>query len=77
MTNETQQAVSELKQRITDAIDEIEDPEDVDAARTVVAEIQRDYSALLAGLAPDERVEVQRSLGLSLEKLKGLASRLR
>lgn len=83
MTATTQRLVDELKQKTTDIIDDIQgliddgcDTDDAAYGRAQVAAVGDSYAALLAPLEASEKTEVQRAVGLALEKLKGLASRL-
>jgi hypothetical protein len=83
MTPETTRRVDALSEEIADLTDDLEilvdegDTDDGAFAKHRLGELQAEYDALVGALADAERLEVQRALGLKLEKLKGLASRLK
>ena len=83
MTPETARRVDALSEEIADLTDDLEvlvdegDTDDGAFARHRLSELQAEHDALVGGLAEAERLEVQRALGLKLEKLKALAGKLK
>jgi hypothetical protein len=83
MTEDTKELVEDLSEEIADLTDDLEvladegDTDDGAFAKHRLDELQQEYGALLASLAEPEKTEVQRILGLKIEKLKGLATKLK
>ena len=83
MTPETSERVESLNDEIADLLDDLEilveegDTDDGAFAKHRLGEVQKEYATLLDGLADAEKIEVQRAVGLKIEKLKGLATKLK
>ena len=83
MTPETTSRVEALNEEIADLTDDLEvlvdegDTDDGAFAKHRLTEVQAEYDALLRGLGEAEQKEVQRAVGLKIEKLKGLATKLK
>lgn len=67
----------ELAEEIDLARDDDATADEIQEARALADEVLARYSALLSGLAGDDKTEVQRSIGLKVAKIEGLLSTLR
>ena len=83
MIDAVKERVEALSEEIADLTDDLEvlvdegDTDDGAFAKHRLGEVQAEYAALVGELADPDKTEVQRALGLKIEKLKGLAAKLK
>ncbi|MBI4436539.1 MAG: hypothetical protein HY590_03900 [Candidatus Omnitrophica bacterium] len=83
MTPEIRKEMDELGSAVMEALEEAAMAYEGDLEADLIAQTKQSavdlvgkYQALLERLGPEDRLEVQRGLGLKIEKMKGMLSRL-
>jgi hypothetical protein len=84
MNPEIEKKVDQFAEAVTDIHDEIElvsqegaSLEDIERAKTLAADLIHKYGSLLNQLGPDDKLEVQRRMGLVVEQIKGKLVKLK
>ena len=70
-------AVAEINEEIDLAAEEDASPDDVERAKGLAANLLAKYDDLLKRLGAEEKMEVQRTIGLKIERMKGKLTQLR
>jgi hypothetical protein len=68
-------ALEDASEELDLAADEDATAEEVEEARALATEVLSRYTSLLSRLDTDERMEVQRSIGLKVVKIEALLTR--
>ena len=78
MNSDIEKEVEQIAEAVVDINEEIElaseegtPLEDIEGAKTLAAGLLEKYNSLLKRLSSDERMEVQRRIGLVVERMKG------
>ena len=74
---ELARVVTEIGEEIDLAADEDATPEEIGKAKGLAADFLSKYDGLLKRLGSDEKMEVQRTIGLKVERMKGKLTQLR
>ena len=74
---ELARVVTEIGEEIDLAADEDATPEEIEKAKGLAADFLSKYDGLLKRLGSDEKMEVQRTIGLKVERMKGKLTQLR
>ena len=74
---ELAKVVTEIGEEIDLAADEEAAPEEIEKAKGQAADFLSKYDGLLKRLGSDEKMEVQRTIGLKVERMKGKLTQLR
>ena len=74
---ELAKAATEIGEEIDLAADEDATPEEIEKAKGLAADFLSKYDGLLKRLGSDEKMEVQRTIGLKVERMKGKLTQLR
>ena len=69
--------VTEIGEEIDLAADDEATPEEIEKAKGLAADFLSKYDGLLKRLGSDEKMEVQRTIGLKVERMKGKLTQLR
>jgi hypothetical protein len=71
------EAVPGISEEIEMASDEDATPVEIEKAKQLAADFLTKYDELIKHLEPEDKMEVQRRIGLKVEHLKGKLTRLR
>ncbi len=71
------EAVPGVSEEVELAADEEATPEEIENAKKLAADFLAQYDGLLKRLGPEDKMEVQRNVGLKVERLKGKLTQLR
>ncbi|MGH7273534.1 MAG: hypothetical protein ACREIQ_03630 [Nitrospiria bacterium] len=74
---ELAKVVTEIGEEIDLAADEDATSEEIEKAKGLAADFLSKYDGLLKRLGSDEKMEVQRTIGLKVERMKGKLTQLR
>ena len=74
---ELAKVVTEIGEEIDLAADDEATPEEIEKAKGLAADFLSKYDGLLKRLGSDEKMEVQRTIGLKVERMKGKLTQLR
>lgn len=74
---ELAKVVTEIGEEIDLAADVDGTPEEIEKAKGLAADFLSKYDGLLKRLGSDEKMEVQRTIGLKVERMKGKLTQLR
>ena len=74
---ELARVVTEIGEEIDLAADEEATPEEIEKAKGLASDFLSKYDGLLKRLGSDEKMEVQRTIGLKVERMKGKLTQLR
>ncbi len=70
------EAVPVISEEIDLAAEDDATPEEIEKAKGLAAKLLADYDGLLKRLGPDDKINVQRTIGLKIAKIKGKLTQL-
>ncbi len=71
------EAVPEVSEEVELTADDDATPEEIEKAKKLASDFLAQYDGLLKRLGPEDKMEVQRNIGLKVERLKGKLTQLR
>ena len=71
------QAVEDVREEIDLACEEGASLEDIEGAKTLAADLLGRYALLIEQLPPDERLQLERSVGPGMELIRGQFKKLK